>query len=63
VVENLTSLQSAVTAGGLELGIAFDGDADRIGVIAETGRIIWGDMLLALYAREILKNNRSNIYC
>jgi phosphomannomutase / phosphoglucomutase len=58
VVENLTSLQSAVTASGLELGIAFDGDADRIGVISDTGRIIWGDMLLALYAREILKKNK-----
>jgi phosphomannomutase / phosphoglucomutase len=58
VVENLISLQTAVTAGELELGIAFDGDADRIGVIADTGRIIWGDMLLALYAREILKKNK-----
>jgi phosphomannomutase/phosphoglucomutase len=55
VVENLASLQSTVTSAGLELGIAFDGDADRIGVIADTGSIIWGDMLLALYAREILK--------
>jgi phosphomannomutase / phosphoglucomutase len=37
------------------LGIAFDGDADRIGVIANDGRIIWGDMLMALYARGILE--------
>ncbi len=55
IVENLADLQAAVKSGGLELGIAFDGDADRIGVIADTGRIIWGDMLLALYAREILR--------
>ena len=39
----------------MELGIAFDGDADRIGVIADTGKVVWGDMLLALYARDILK--------
>jgi phosphomannomutase / phosphoglucomutase len=55
VVENLADLQRAVTSSNLELGIAFDGDADRIGVIANDGRILWGDMLLALYAREILK--------
>jgi phosphomannomutase / phosphoglucomutase len=55
LVENLKDLQSAVVSGGLDLGIAFDGDADRIGVIGNDGRIIWGDMLLALYARGILK--------
>jgi phosphomannomutase/phosphoglucomutase len=55
VVEYLADLQSAVLSGGLELGIAFDGDADRIGIVADTGKIIWGDMLLVLYAREILK--------
>ncbi len=59
VVANLADLQSAVTAKNLELGIAFDGDADRIGVIADNGRIVWGDLLLALYAREILKTNPS----
>jgi phosphomannomutase / phosphoglucomutase len=57
VVENLADLQRTVTSSNLELGIAFDGDADRIGVIANDGRILWGDMLLALYAREILKRN------
>jgi phosphomannomutase/phosphoglucomutase len=55
IVENLADLQSTVKSAGLELGIAFDGDADRIGVIDDTGRIIWGDLLLAIYAREILK--------
>jgi phosphomannomutase/phosphoglucomutase len=55
VVENLSDLQSAVKSGGLDLGIAFDGDADRIGAISDTGEVIYGDMLLALYAREILK--------
>jgi len=55
VVENLSDLQSAVRSDGLDLGIAFDGDADRIGAISDTGEVIYGDMLLALYAREILK--------
>ena len=58
LVENLADLQAAVKSSGLELGIAFDGDADRLGVIAEDGRIIWGDMLLALYARDILKTKQ-----
>ncbi len=55
VVENLSDLQKAVRTDGLELGIAFDGDADRIGVISDKGDVVYGDMLLALYAREILK--------
>ena len=55
VVANLADLQNAVRSRGLELGIAFDGDADRIGVISDKGDVIYGDMLLALYAREILK--------
>jgi len=40
-----------------DLGIAFDGDADRLGVISDTGEIIWGDKLLLLFARSILKTN------
>jgi len=55
VEENLSDLQSCVKQGGLELGVAFDGDADRIGVIADNGNIIWGDILLAIFAREILQ--------
>jgi phosphomannomutase/phosphoglucomutase len=62
VVENLVDLQSAVISNGLEVGIAFDGDADRIGVVSDTGAIIWGDMLLALYAREIRKSRRQGNY-
>ena len=41
-------------ATGAELGIAFDGDADRIGAVDEHGTVIWGDYLLFIYAREIL---------
>ncbi len=52
---NLSDLQACVQQGRLELGVAFDGDADRIGVIADDGTIIWGDILLAIFAREILR--------
>ena len=45
----------AVRADGAEIGIAFDGDADRIGVIDGDGRIIWGDRILILYARDVLE--------
>ena len=40
---------------GAELGIAFDGDADRIGLVDDQGRIIWGDHILILYARDVLE--------
>jgi phosphomannomutase/phosphoglucomutase len=52
--ENLKPLIAAVAQQGAELGIAFDGDADRIGAISENGEVIWGDQLLLIYAREIL---------
>jgi phosphomannomutase len=54
VPENLLDLQKAVAAHEADLGIGFDGDGDRIGAIDGTGRIVWGDQLLAIYAREVL---------
>jgi phosphomannomutase/phosphoglucomutase len=57
VAKNLVDLRKAVLDGGLELGIGFDGDSDRIGVVDEKGEIIWGDTLLALYARDVLAND------
>ncbi len=54
VPANLADLQSAVTAKGLDAGIAFDGDADRIGVIDDKGGIVWGDKLMIVYAWDIL---------
>jgi phosphomannomutase/phosphoglucomutase len=53
VPENLEDLIAAVRREGAELGIAFDGDADRIGMVDGTGRIVWGDHLLILYARDV----------
>jgi phosphomannomutase len=54
VAKNLVQLQEAVAREKADLGIAFDGDADRIGVVDGEGRILWGDQLMALYSREIL---------
>jgi phosphomannomutase/phosphoglucomutase len=50
----LIPLVEAVRERHAELGIAFDGDADRIGALDENGGVIWGDMLMLIYAREIL---------
>jgi phosphomannomutase len=57
VPENLTQLIEAVTQNGADVGIAFDGDGDRIGVVDGQGRILWGDLLLLLLARDVVKNN------
>jgi phosphomannomutase len=54
VPENLIDLQMAVAEHKADIGIGFDGDGDRIGAIDGTGRIVWGDQLLAIYAREVL---------
>jgi phosphomannomutase/phosphoglucomutase len=54
VPENLDDLVRELKNGSYDLGIAFDGDADRIGVIEGSGDIIWGDYLLILYARDVL---------
>ncbi|MFN3325004.1 MAG: phosphomannomutase/phosphoglucomutase [Bryobacteraceae bacterium] len=54
VEKNLKHLSDAVREHKAELGIAFDGDADRIGAVDEHGNVIWGDMLMLIYGREIL---------
>jgi phosphomannomutase len=57
VPENLEQLRTLVIEEKLDLGIAFDGDGDRIGVIDDEGEIIWGDQLLAILAGEVLKRH------
>jgi phosphomannomutase len=57
VDENLEALMAAVAAGGAEVGIAFDGDGDRIGVIDGRGRIVRGDQLLQILAAEVLERH------
>ncbi len=54
VEANLVDLQALVASKGLDFGIAFDGDGDRIGAIDGEGRIIWGDQLLMIYAEDLL---------
>jgi len=54
VVENLQDLIAEVKAVGADVGIAYDGDADRIGAVDEQGNILWGDQLLVVYARDVL---------
>lgn len=54
VLENLEDLEEAVRKHGADVGIAFDGDGDRIGVVDEHGNVVYGDMLLFIFGREIL---------
>jgi len=54
VAENLADLRRKVVSEGADLGIAFDGDADRLGVVDEKGEIVWGDRVLIVLARALL---------
>lgn len=57
--KNLQDLQAAVLEHQADLGLAFDGDGDRLGVVDNLGNIIWPDRLLILYALDILKRHPS----
>ncbi len=57
VVEYIQELIKTTKQSDAELGIGYDGDADRIGVIDEKGDIIWGDKLMIIFSRDILKNH------
>ncbi len=54
VPENLVQVIETVARERCDFGIAFDGDADRLGVVDSKGRILWGDQLMALLARDVL---------
>jgi phosphomannomutase/phosphoglucomutase len=56
VVDNLHDLIAAVKREGADLGIGYDGDADRIGAIDEKGGILWGDRLLLIFSRDLLQS-------
>jgi phosphomannomutase/phosphoglucomutase len=62
VVENLTDLIGKVNEIKAHIGIGYDGDADRIGVIDERGEILWGDRLLLLFARDVLEKHPGSTY-
>ena len=57
VESNLQDLIHAVKEHGADAGIAFDGDADRVGVVNEKGEILWGDELMVVFSRAVLKDN------
>jgi len=57
VPENLEMLIDKVSQEKADLGIAYDGDADRIGTVDEKGNILWGDELLVLFSRDVLQRN------
>lgn len=54
IPENLRELREKVEETDSDLGISFDGDADRIGVVEPGGRVVWGDQLMILFSRDIL---------
>jgi len=56
VQKNMNALAKIVVAEGFDLGIGFDGDGDRVGIIDETGRLLYGDEILLLFAKEVLKS-------
>ena len=58
IPENLKELVDRVKKLGADVGIGYDGDADRIGVVDEKGNILWGDQLMILFSREILKEKK-----
>jgi phosphomannomutase/phosphoglucomutase len=55
VEKNLEHLKKAVSNEKAWLGVAFDGDSDRLGAVDDTGRVLWGDQLMILFARDILQ--------
>ncbi len=61
VKENLEDLIAAMKTGQYDIGVAFDGDADRVGVVDETGEIIWADQLMSLFLPEVIQNKGDDI--
>jgi len=57
VEENLEQLKGEIAQKKLDLGVAFDGDGDRIGAVDHKGRVVWGDQLLAILAPEVLQDH------
>ncbi len=61
VEANLKDLIEQVRSSGADFGVAYDGDADRIGVVDETGKIVWGDELMIIFSREILERKHGAV--
>jgi phosphomannomutase/phosphoglucomutase len=61
VLENLSDLIAAVREQGADIGIGYDGDADRVGVVDEHGEVVFADKMLALLAREVLEGGPAKV--
>ncbi|MDH5767955.1 MAG: phosphomannomutase, partial [Nitrospirota bacterium] len=61
VLENIKDLISKVTSSGADIGISYDGDADRIGVVNEKGEAVWGDRLMIIFAKDIIESQTSRV--
>jgi phosphomannomutase/phosphoglucomutase len=57
VEKNLEHLKAKVRESGADLGVAYDGDADRVGAVDEKGQVLWGDQLMILFSRALLAEN------
>lgn len=62
VIENLADLRELVIREGLDIGIAYDGDCDRLGVIDHKGEVVYGDKLMIIFAREILSRRPGSVF-
>ncbi len=62
IKENLVDLIDLVKQGSYDIGLAFDGDADRVGVVDETGDIVWADQLIALFLPEVVQEGDEILY-
>jgi phosphomannomutase / phosphoglucomutase len=57
VEKNLAHLKAKVLETGADVGVAYDGDADRVGAVDERGNVLWGDQLMILFSRALLEEN------
>jgi phosphomannomutase/phosphoglucomutase len=62
IPQNLTALIDTVRREKADIGIAFDGDSDRIGVVDEQGNIMWGDQLMVIFSRDILREQPGSVF-
>jgi phosphomannomutase len=57
VEANLQDLKNSVLTNDCDIGVAFDGDGDRVGVVDDKGEVLWGDQLMCLFARDVLEDH------
>ncbi len=62
VEKNIQDLIAAVRKGGYDFGVAYDGDADRLGVVDERGEVIWADILMALFLEEVARSGETIVF-